>query len=523
MNEFKKLGLSDMAVAALEKKGFTEPTPIQELAIPLLLGGGKDIVAQASTGTGKTAAFGLPVLEHAQENVRHVQTLILTPTRELAIQVSDEIVSLKGSKKVRVLPVYGGQAIHLQFKNLKRGVDIVVGTPGRILDHMSRGSLDLSTISHFVLDEADEMCNMGFIDDIRAILEGAGPERRTLLFSATMPPDVLRIASEFMGDYEKIAVKPKRDETSLNRQIFHEMSDSDRFEGLCRVVDAEPEFYGLVFCRTKLDTAELAGRLSDRGYPAEAIHGDLSQAQREEILRRFRERKITILVATDVAARGIDVPDLTHVVNFALPQSPETYVHRIGRTGRAGKQGVAVTLIAPREFRKLMYIAKNVGVHIKKERLPRIEDVIFSKRKQLTAELEEILANGEHGTYRSMAHDLMAENDPVDVMAALLKFSCGDELDRESYREIRDDFKPGGGGLVRLRAAVGRSDGMHPKRLVEFISKNGNIPPFKIQNVRIQGRYSTFTVPAHLQKNVFRAFKKVSQGGKPMVRAAENF
>ncbi len=519
MNEFKKLGLSDPAVEALERKGFSEPTPIQKLSIPLILGGDKDVVAQASTGTGKTAAFGLPVLEHAQEGVRHVQSLILTPTRELAIQVSDELSSLKGARKLRVLPVYGGQAIHLQFKNLRRGVDIVVGTPGRILDHIHRGSLDLSNIKHFVLDEADEMCNMGFIDDIREILEGAGENRRTMLFSATMPPDVLRIASEFMGDYERIAVKPKKDDTSLNLQVFHEMSDSDRFEGLCRVIDAAADFYGLVFCRTKLDTAELAGRLSDRGYPAEAIHGDLSQAQREEILRRFRQRKITILVATDVAARGIDVPDLSHVVNFALPQSPETYVHRVGRTGRAGKQGVAVSLIAPREFRRLMYISKHIGVRIEKQRLPRIEDVIFSKKKQLTDDLQEILVNGDHEAYRSMAHDLMEEHEPVDILAALLKRACGDDLDRESYREIRDDFKlkPGLGGVITMRVNVGRSDGLYPKKLVELISKAGDIAPFKIQNVRIQGRYSTFTVPAPLKKQVYAAFKKLSQGG-PAIR-----
>ncbi|WP_147819626.1 DEAD/DEAH box helicase [Salidesulfovibrio onnuriiensis] len=517
MSEFKKLGLSDKAVEALEKKGFSEPTPIQKLAIPLILGGEKDVVAQASTGTGKTAAFGLPVLEHAREGAGHVQTLILTPTRELAIQVSDELASLKGTRKLRVLPVYGGQAIHLQFKNLKHGVDIVVGTPGRILDHMNRGSLDLSNITHFVLDEADEMCNMGFIDDIREILEGAGENRRTLLFSATMQPDVLRIATEFMGDYEKISVKPKKDESSLNRQIFHEMSDSDRFEGLCRVVDAEPDFYGLVFCRTKLDTAELAGRLSDRGYPAEAIHGDLSQGQREEILRRFRDRKVTILVATDVAARGIDVPDLTHVVNFALPQSPETYVHRVGRTGRAGKKGVAVSLIAPREFRRLMYISKHIGVRIEKQPLPRIEDVIYSKKKQLTDELEEILANGDHDAYRSMARNLMEDHEPEEVLAALLKRSYGDDLDRESYREIRDDFRPGKGESITLRVNVGRSDGLYPKKLVELLSKNADIPAFKIQNVRVQGRYTTFSVPQNLKKEIYAAFKRLSKGG-PAIR-----
>eukprot|EP00828_Plagiopyla_frontata_P043340 TRINITY_DN6728_c0_g1_i1.p1 TRINITY_DN6728_c0_g1~~TRINITY_DN6728_c0_g1_i1.p1 ORF type:complete len:471 (+),score=183.06 TRINITY_DN6728_c0_g1_i1:427-1839(+) len=340
MTTFQELGLSGPTLAALESKGFANPTPIQERTIPLLLAGNIDIVGQAQTGTGKTAAFGLPIIETVREDTGHVQALVLAPTRELAIQVAEEINSLKGKKRIRVLPVYGGQAIHMQLKALKRGVDVVVGTPGRIMDHLSRGTLRLDQLDFFVLDEADEMCNMGFIDDVREILKSANTDRRTLLFSATMAREVMRIAKEFMGDYETVRVAAEQAD-SLTRHVFHEMADSDRFEALCRVIDAQPEFYGLVFTRTRADADLVAERLNGRGYPAEPIHGDLSQPRREEILNKFRSRRATILVATDVAARGIDVPDLTHVVNFALPQDPPTFVHRTGRTGRAGKQGVA--------------------------------------------------------------------------------------------------------------------------------------------------------------------------------------
>ncbi|MBU1248481.1 MAG: DEAD/DEAH box helicase, partial [Proteobacteria bacterium] len=497
MNDFKSLGLSDNLLAALESKGFSEPTPIQARTIPLLLSGTADIVGQAMTGTGKTAAFGLPIIERIVENQNYVQALVLTPTRELALQVCDEITSLRGAKRVRVLPVYGGQAYGMQLQGLKRGVDVVVGTPGRILDHLNRGTLKLDKISFFVLDEADEMCSMGFIDDIRAILENAGPDRRTLLFSATMAKDVLSIARQFMGKYELVAVKAEKNENPLTKQVFYEVNDSDRLEALCRIIDAAPEFYGLVFCRTKIDTDQVAERMVDRGYPAAPIHGDLSQAQREDILKRFRQKKTTILVATDVAARGIDVPDLTHVVNFELPQNAETYVHRTGRTGRAGKEGVAATLISPREFRKLMFMARAAGVNMNKEQLPRIEDVIYTKKAKISEELAAIVAEGGGDSYQAMARELMEDRQPDEVLAALLQYTFGDELDRESYREIKDFSKPGQGPRARISVHMGKTHGMSPRKLVDFISHRTRLKPFLIQNIKIGARKSTFTVPEH--------------------------
>ncbi|MGE4423563.1 MAG: DEAD/DEAH box helicase [Pseudodesulfovibrio sp.] len=495
MTSFKELGLSGSTLDALESKGFTAPTPIQALTIPKLLSGDRDIVGQAQTGTGKTAAFGLPVIEAAVEGAHHVQSLILAPTRELAIQVAEEIDSLKGGKRIRVLPVYGGQAIHMQLKALRRGVDVVVGTPGRIMDHLERGSLVIDELTYFILDEADEMCNMGFVDDVRAILASANEDRRTLMFSATMAREVMAIAKEFMGDFDVVTVKPETSDAPLTRQVFHEMADSDRFEALCRVIDARPDFYGLVFVRTRADADLVAARLTQRGYPAEPIHGDLNQAQREKILTGFRRRKATILVATDVAARGIDVPDLTHVVNFALPQDPQTFVHRTGRTGRAGKEGVAITLIAPSEFRKLMYISKSSGIEIAKEPLPRIEDVIHSKKRKVVDELNDILEAEGHNAYMAMAGELLSDRPAELVVAALLRNAFGEELVESGYRRI-DAVGPAGRGRTDLVCGLGRAQGMNPKRFVDFIATAAHIKPWAIQHVRVQGDRTTFTVPA---------------------------
>ncbi|MBI9079841.1 MAG: DEAD/DEAH box helicase [Pseudodesulfovibrio sp.] len=518
MINFKELGLSEDTLTALESKGFSCPTPIQALTIPMLLTGSVDIVGQAQTGTGKTAAFGLPIIETAKENAGNVQALILTPTRELAIQVADEINSLKGKKRIRILPIYGGQAIHMQLGALKRGVDVVVGTPGRIMDHLKRRTLRIDSLDFFVLDEADEMCNMGFVDDVREILKAANKDRRTMLFSATMPRDVLRIAKEFMGDYEVVSVKPEKSETPLTKQIFHEMANSDRFEALCRVIDAQSDFYGLVFTRTRADADHVAAKLSERGYPAEPIHGELSQPQREKILSRFKRRKATILVATDVAARGIDVPDLTHVVNFAIPQDPQTYVHRTGRTGRAGKAGVAITLIAPSEFRRLMFISKSSGIEINKEKLPCIEDVIYSKKSKMVTELETIMESKGLDTYLAMARELIDERDPVDVIAALLKNTFGNELVESSYREI-NVTSGASHGRADLVCALGRAHGMSPKKLVDFVSAAAGIKPFSIQHVRVQGNRTTFTVPGNEAETVMK--QVLSRDDQPLVTRGE--
>jgi ATP-dependent RNA helicase DeaD len=343
-NGFDKLGLSPNTLKAVAQKGFEEPTPIQEKIIPLLLSGERDLIGRAQTGTGKTAAFGLPLIDKLsgtpmERKDTPVRAIIMVPTRELALQVSEEIHSLRGDSGIQILPVYGGQAMEPQIKRLKKGVHIVVGTPGRVLDHMRRKTLKLSEVDYVILDEADEMLNMGFIEDVEEILAATPETRRTLLFSATMPQRIVALAKKHMKNFLSVSVDKEPLTVSLTDQIYFEVAEGDKLEALCRIIDMEDEFYGLVFCHTKIDVDRNAQRLIDRGYEADALHGDISQPDREKILNQFRKQTINILVATDVAARGIDISDLTHVINFSLPQNPESYIHRIGRTGREKRHG----------------------------------------------------------------------------------------------------------------------------------------------------------------------------------------
>ncbi|NJE26865.1 DEAD/DEAH box helicase [Thermococcus sp. MV5] len=361
---FEKLGLSENSLNAVKRKGFVKPTDIQREVIPRLLSGNKDIIGQSQTGTGKTAAFALPLIDLIDEEIRNVQAIVITPTRELAIQVADEINSLKGRKKIRVFPVYGGQPIGPQIRNLRRGVHIVVGTPGRVIDHIKRGTLFLSNVDYFILDEADRMLDMGFIEDIENILRHTSKEKRVLMFSATIPREILGLARRYLKNYEVIKIQDKSLAPELVEQGYFEVRPNKKFSLLCRILDSR-EFYGIVFCQTKKETRELTSRLVARGYNAEALNGDIPQRGRERILERFRRRRTRILVATDVAARGIDVKDLTHVINYSVPQNPEAYVHRIGRTGREGKKGKAITFVAPWESPKLRDIERVARVKIK--------------------------------------------------------------------------------------------------------------------------------------------------------------
>ncbi|MDR4509243.1 MAG: DEAD/DEAH box helicase [Candidatus Brocadiaceae bacterium] len=519
LDRFKMLGLSENTLQALEKKGFEEPTLIQEKTIPVLLKGELDIIGQAQTGTGKTAAFGLPIIEKIKENSNTVQVLVLTPTRELAIQVSEEINSLKGNKRLQIVPIYGGQSIEEQLRRLKKGVDIVVGTPGRILDHLKRKSLKLSAISYLVLDEADEMLNMGFIEDIESILTKTNPEKRMLLFSATMPETILRIAKKYMRDYEFIIIKKEQPTSTLTDQIYFEVTESDKLEALCRIIDFEHEFYGLIFCRTKIDADRIANKLLDRGYAAEALHGDLSQYQRERILEKFKKKRANILVATDVAARGIDINNLTHVINYALPQNPESYVHRIGRTGRAGREGTAITFVTPQEYRQVIYIQKIAKTDIRKEKLPQIKDVIQVKKSRIKDELINIIKTENIVDYIRLAQEMLEGNEAECVLAALLKYSFRSELDEKSYNEIRDvsiDYK----GKTRLCIALGKSDGMTPKKLTSFIKKKTQISDRKINDVKVFHKFSFIAVPFKEAEIILDIFKKEKKGRKPIVERA---
>ena len=549
--EFRNLGLTEKTLKALEKKGYEKPSPIQSLTIPALLLGEKDIIGQAQTGTGKTAAFSLPILEKIEENGKHIQAIVLTPTRELAVQVSEEMHALSSSRKIRITPVYGGQSMEFQIKQLKKGVEVVVGTPGRVMDLMNRGILKIDNLKFFVLDEADEMLNMGFVEDIEKILKSTNEDKKMLFFSATMPPVILKIAKKYMREHEVLAVKAREMTTDLTDQIYFEVKDRDKFEALCRIMDLATDFYGIVFCRTKNDVNDLVGRLNDRGYDAEGLHGDISQNHREVTLKRFKSKRLNVLVATDVAARGIDVNDLSHVINYAIPQEAESYVHRIGRTGRAGKQGTAITFITPSEYRKLMFIQKIVKTEIRKEKLPRIKDVIEAKKVRIYAELEKIVENGEFKNFEQMATELLLKADPQTLVSALLKNAYDHELDESNYSEIsvgndrnrentssrdsrdgrdrRNERSRSQGsdgdlentGKVRLFIALGKKDGITLKKLLETITKKANVNESKIRNVELYENFSFVSVPFKEAEVIIESFAVDRNGRKPLIEKAK--
>ena len=521
MEKFKKLGLSQNTIESLRKKGYEEPTPIQEKIIPLLLKEEKDVIGQAQTGTGKTAAFGLPLIEKVSCKSKKVQALILTPTRELAIQVAEEINSLKGKKKLNIAPIYGGQSIELQLRKLKKGVQIVVGTPGRIMDHLNRGSLKINELSYFILDEADEMLNMGFLEDIEEILRHTNENKRVWLFSATMPDKILAIVKKYMRNYEFVKVSKEHLATDLTDQIYFEVRESDKFEALCRIIDVEPEFYGLVFCRTKVKVEEVANRLIDRGYDAEALHGDISQYQRERILNKFKNRRINILVATDVAARGLDISDLTHVINYSLPEDPNFYVHRIGRTGRAGKEGTAITFVTPSEYRRLVYIKKVSKSKIRKEKLPEVSQIIDAKIERLKSDIVELMEEEQHKSYIRIAESLLEDKEPVEVLAALLKYSFNGEFEESSYSEIKE-VSLNNHGKTRLFIARGKSSGMDRDKLIDFIQSKTGLKSLHIKDIKVFDNFSFLTVPFEEAEIILRYFKKHKRGKRPLVDKAKD-
>ncbi|MCF7944449.1 MAG: DEAD/DEAH box helicase [Spirochaetia bacterium] len=539
---FTDLGLSQIVLDAVNKKGFEEPTAIQSMTIPVMLRDDTNIIAQAQTGTGKTAAFGLPLIDMINTEDRAVQALILVPTRELAIQVSEEIHSLRGERDLKIVPIYGGQSIDQQLRRLKKGVHIVVGTPGRVIDHLNRKTLKLGGIEHLILDEADEMLNMGFIEDMEEIMQYTPETKRTLLFSATMPQKIKALAKKYMDGYELITAKKEQLTTNLTEQIYFEVKGGDKFEALCRIIDMEDEFFGLIFCRTKNDADGVAAHLIDRGYDAEPIHGDISQAQRERTLDKFKRKRINILVATDVAARGIDVSNLTHVINYSLPQDPDAYVHRIGRTGRAGKEGTAITFITPSEYRRLMFIQRMAKADIKKSTVPKVKDVIKAKKRKIYEELSSILDGEIDEKYKTWAAKLLEDRSPEDILAAVLNHSFEAELNPGTYGEIQDvsgppgrdnDAQRGGGsrgrgdsqldrqGKTRLFVALGRKDKIDARKLVELVLQTVPMDQKEISDVQVMDNFSFITVPFDKAEKVVIGFRAQGKGQKPLITRAK--
>lgn len=417
---FKELGIVPEILKAVEDMGFEEPTPIQKAAIPVAMTG-KDLIGQAQTGTGKTAAFGIPVLQRIDISQPAPQAIILSPTRELAVQSAEEINHLAQFMAVHAVPIYGGQDINRQFRALRQHPEVIVATPGRLMDHMKRGSIDLSHVQVLVLDEADEMMDMGFIDDIRNILSVMPEDKQTMLFSATMPAPIRELADTFLKDPEMVKIKAATVTIDLIEQEYIELPDRQKFDALCRLLDMQEPDLAIVFVRTKRRADEVTEALKKRGYTAEGIHGDLSQPKRDSVIRQFKENTIDILVATDVAARGLDISGVTHVYNFDMPQDPESYVHRVGRTGRAGRTGVATTFVISREMGQLHDIERLIRRRIKRRAVPTLADVIEGNQREAIESLQTAAGGTGLEAYRETAEELLNDYDSVSLVSAAIK------------------------------------------------------------------------------------------------------
>jgi len=517
-NAFGLMGLRPELVQTLIERGYEAPTPVQSELIPAMLAG-SDVIGQSETGSGKTAAFSLPILQALRADRRHVQSLVVTPTRELAVQVAGAMVAYGRRVGVRVLAVYGGQPYSGQIGRLKKGVDVVVGTPGRLLDLIARGALNLQDLSTVVLDEADEMLGMGFIADIEAILAATPAERQTALFSATMPDPILHLADRHLHEHRTFTTGSRKRTVATVEQRYYLINACDRLAALTRLFEAEPIVSALVFARTRLSTGELANELAARGFQAEVLNGDLPQEARERVLQRFRSNQIKVLVATDVAARGLDIDCVSHVFNYDLPRDLELYVHRIGRTGRAGKSGVAVSLLTPAERWLQRRIEAYTGQKMTPASLPTEDDIQRQRDLRLVEQMTIWLRRGRYRRERDLAATLVEQgHDAIEIAAAALKLVRAGEKQRPvaPLTELREDrpVRPGaagkrrnrsmekvaGGdshenGMARLSLSSGKADGLDVSRIVGSLSHHADIPGRCIGKISIQDRTAFVDVP----------------------------
>jgi ATP-dependent RNA helicase DeaD len=559
---FEQLGLDAPLVEALSALGYEEPTPIQRAALPPLIAG-KDLLGIAATGTGKTAAFSLPLLQRLTPGQRapfSTSALVLVPTRELAMQVAEAIHRYGQKMGVSVLPLYGGQPIGQQLRVLKRGVDVVVATPGRALDHLKRQSLLLDALRTVVLDEADEMLDMGFAEDLEAILDATPQERQTALFSATLPPRIASIAERHLRS--PVHVKIAREKLPAGtgprvRQVAYIVPRPFKAATLGRVLDVEAPTTAIVFCRTRTEVDELTVSLNGRGWRAQALHGGMDQAQRDRVLKQFKSHAVELLIATDVAARGLDIEKLSHVVNYDVPNAPEAYVHRIGRTGRAGREGVAITLAEPREHRLLRNIEKLTGQKIELATVPTVADLRARRLELVRASLREALVAGELDSYRPVVESLASEFDLVDVAAAAVKLLHDAQVDGQGEEEEeipvvsppsdkgpraprgpRSGERPGPGtrpdsprgakrraapdesfDMARLFIGVGRQAGVRPSDLVGAIAGEAGVEGKRIGAIQIGDTYSLVEVPESLADQIIAALRHTTlRGRKAQVR-----
>ena len=516
--QFSDFHLSREIGKAIEDMGFEEPTPIQALAIPLIQSG-HDVTAQAQTGTGKTAAFGIPLIEKIDASHRTVQAIVLCPTRELAIQIAEEFSELLTHlPRITVLPVYGGQPIDRQLRALHSGVHIVIGTPGRVMDHLRRRTLSLDAVSTVVLDEADQMLDMGFRDDIELILKKIPQKRQTLLFSATLPQPIIDISKRFMNKPEFVRVEYAELTVPQTEQSYIEVKEREKLDVLCRLIDIADPHLLIIFCNTKRRAEELAGKVKARGYRAEELHGDLKQSQRDRVMGGFRKGTIEILIATDVAARGIDVEDVDMVINYDVPQDVEYYVHRIGRTGRAGKSGKAITFVAPKDFTKLREIQHYAKIQIPRIPIPTQSDVAETRTRTMLEKVRETINAGGMETYiRIIEKETEGDLSTIDIAAALLKLQMehGTEDVPEKREEV--DFADTGAepGMVRFFLGVGRIHKVAPKDIVGAIAGETGIPGKAIGAIRILDSYSFVEIPKEHATEVYTIMKERTIRNQP--------
>jgi ATP-dependent RNA helicase DeaD len=506
---FNDLGLKEDILKAIDDMGFEEPSKIQAEVIPILLEG-HDVIGQAQTGTGKTLAFGAPMLSRLVKTNGKVKTIILAPTRELAIQVNDELNRIAKYAKVKLLPVYGGQPIDRQIRALRMGVDIVVGTPGRVLDLIRRNILDLSDINFLVLDEADEMLNMGFIDDIEEIIKNCSDDRQTMLFSATMPDEIKKLAKRYMkADTKHVSIVKNAMTVSTISQYYFEIKQKDRFETLCRILDVDEPTAAIIFCKTKRGVDEVVEAMQARGYNVEGMHGDMNQNQRMNTLRKFKEGNLEFLVATDVAARGIDVENVSHVVNYDLPQDTESYVHRIGRTGRANREGIAYTLVTAREYMTLKHIEKATKSKIKRKEIPTVDEIFMTKYKSIIVRVKETLDQGDYKRFVPLAAELDEEYNLVDVAAGLMHMLYSKEV---SFDYTENKIGPVS-SYTRLFLTIGRMDKINPKQLLQFLNKAG-VNKEDIGDIDILEKFSFVDVSESAVKPIIKQCSGKKLGGR---------
>lgn len=524
-NSFKDYSLSSAVQQVLDDQNFVEPTEIQAQAIPLLLGRSPvDIHGQAQTGTGKTLAFGLPLLHRIDQSNRAVQALVVAPTRELALQIHDSLIPFARAMNITLLPVFGGMSMERQVSALRKGVHIVIGTPGRMNDHLKRGTLKLGAAKTLVLDEADIMLDMGFREEVDEILAFLPQNREIWLFSATVKPGIQALMREHMREPVSVSVSREQVGSSNTKQYYCVVPSAGRVQALCRFIEAAPEFYGFVFCQTKILTSEVADQLIKRGYRIGALHGDMSQAQRNAVLSKFRSRELSIVVATDVAGRGIDVQNLTHVVNFSLPEDYESYVHRTGRTGRAGKEGVAITFVNRSQLREIQFIERKFKVSIQQAVIPS-RDIIVQKRLERVAEYLDTIAEHD-GIDETVQENLVSlinrfDQDKLGTMVARVVYDkflkqLMQEADIEQCKFLSGASKGADSEAGEIMLAVGTDDGINQEELVALIERECKVNPDLLKKVRMIRRRTFIEVPHDLVENLIGALRHLSIGGRQL-------